>query len=226
MHDMSPAISTLIFCVLMLSIPFLCLSMGGLAKDGLPRKEAISNASETLHAHTKISTRPPPPLRRDELPELSRAGAFIIGSVAFACICTMLFILALCIQRFAYCPQYNSGFWATTVFFWFLFTGQVLAGCYAAGCWLVLLRDLWGERGRELVPIQTVTVVVVVLTAIFAPFVMAWFGLTVGLRRLQEAYPLGQLGSFGVGLYKKTPLADSGRVARDSSVAEHLVKVV
>lgn len=88
----------------------------------------------------------------------------------------------------------------------------------------MLLRDLWGQRGRELVPIQTVTVVVVVLTAISAPFVMAWFGLTAGLRRLQEAYPLGQLGSFGLGLDKNTPLADSVRAARDSSAAEHLVK--
>jgi magnesium-transporting ATPase (P-type) len=169
MHDMSPASSTIVFCFLMVAIPSLCYIMGG---------STILPASDTMSPSTNDSSAKPA--------SSSPKEAFVVGSVVFTCICAMLFILALCIQRFAYCPQYNAHLWVTTWMFWFLFAGQVLGVCYAAGCWLVLLRDLWGQRGRELVPIQEITVVVAVLAVIFAPFVMVWLGVAACVRWLQK----------------------------------------
>lgn len=57
------------------------------------------------------------------------------------------------------------------MFFWVLFAGECLAGCYSAGCWVVLLRDLiWGKRGAEVLPMGKEGVGV--LMVVVAPVVL------------------------------------------------------
>jgi hypothetical protein len=178
MHDLSPAASTLIFLLLLLSIPFLCLSMGTIAQDHpqphpyLAQKRTFPSPSPPPNRTPNHASPSPNPVT--PLPPLSPTGAFALGSTLFLLICIALFILALSIQRFAYCPQnYNAAFGIEIVFFWVLLAGECLAGCYAAGCWVVLLRDLiWGERGPEVLPMGKEGVVVRVLMVVVVPVVL------------------------------------------------------
>jgi hypothetical protein len=183
MHDLSPATSTLIFLFLLLSIPYQCVSMGDIVQDHPhphpPQKcifqPTLSNPSPPTYFTLKTQSLIPTTITASKLPEVSPISDFVFGSVLFFSICAALFTLALCIQRFAYCPQhYNAALRVEVALFWTLFAGECVAGCYAAGCWVVLLRDLWGERGRKALPIQKETVVAGVLTAVISPLLLLW----------------------------------------------------
>jgi hypothetical protein len=137
----------------------------------------------------------------------------------------MLFTLALCIQKLAYCPQYNADLWVMTMILWVLFTGEAFAGSYAAGCWLVLLRDLWGQRGRELFPIQTYTLLVVVLTTMSLPFLLVGVPLVASVKKIQEVCGIGDFKGAGVKLGGEMRLASGGVAGRDSDITDDIVKV-
>ena len=43
-------------------------------------------------------------------------------------------------------PQhYNANLWVEIMLFWTLFAGECIVGLYAAGCWVMLLRDLCAQ---------------------------------------------------------------------------------
>ena len=111
-----------------------------------------------------------------------------------------------------------------TVILWVLFTGEALAS-YAAGCWLVLLRDLWGQRGRELFPIQTYTLLAVVLTTMSLPFLLIGVPLVASVKKVQEVCGIGDFEGGSVKLDRETRLASGGVAGRDSDTTDDIVKV-
>jgi hypothetical protein len=225
MHDILPLNSTLIFCMVMFGIPLLCSVMGKIAKDPPPKMQVCSPASSLESRSSQDAANTAASTPKEEPLELSSAASFVLGSAVFSCICIMLFTLALCIQKLAYCPQYNADLRVMTVILWVLFTGEALAGSYAAGCWLVLLRDLWGQRGRELFPIQTYTLLVVVLTTMSLPFLLVGVPLVASVKKVQEVCGIGDFEGGGVKLDGETRPASGRVVGKDSDTTDDIVKV-
>jgi hypothetical protein len=98
------------------------------------------------------------------------AFQFVNGTILLAFLVTSFVILALTIQGMTYCVGWDGGM---RIALWVLYGGLCLFGLRGLGAWIVLLRNLWGKRGKERLVIKDDFIIRALGFLLILPYVTA-----------------------------------------------------
>lgn len=108
------------------------------------------------------------------------AELFVIGTACLLVIIFCLVTIALATQATIFCQDWSPLSAGPQGLLWFFYLSPLLTSTRALGCWVILLRDLWGPAAKRKFPVSE--------KWFFLPFGMAGRGMVILVEGCQRRF--------------------------------------
>lgn len=161
------------------------LAPGGITEGGTGHQVGETSVEE--NEMPEQGENPPPYQENSEVTRKMKAPkprtsaeSFVLGTFLLSIIIFCLVTIALATQATIFCQDWSPLSAGPQLMLWFFYLSPLLTSTWAFGCWMMLLRDLWGRVARKQLPVSE--------NWFFLPFGMVGSGLALAVEGCQRQF--------------------------------------